>query len=107
MTTIGDLRDRITIQKPGGTSSWGNPDPDGWSNHVSVWANVRHQSGAESIRSGADTSIARASIRIRWRTDITAAMRVIHTGVVYEIDAVLPGQRRDFVDLTCKRVGDG
>ena len=106
MTSAGQLRDRIKIQKRGGTDEWGNPNPDGWTDHVSVWANVRHQSGSESIRSGADTSIVRASIRIRWRSDVTAAMRVIHMGAVYEIEAVLPSQKRDFVDLTCKRASD-
>ncbi len=107
MTTIGQLRDRIKIQKQSGSDDWGNPLPDGsWADHATVWAHVLHQNGAQAIKADADTSIVRASMRIRWRTDITAAMRVIFMGVAYEIDAVLPGQKRDFVDLACKRVSD-
>lgn len=105
MTTAGQLRDRITIQKRcGGTDSWGNPLPDAWTDHATVWANVRHLSGAESIKAGADTSIVRASVRIRWRADVTAGMKVVHMGADYDIEAVLPGPKREFVDLSCKRV---
>lgn len=105
MTTIGQLRDRITIQmRSGGKDSWGSPQPDAWAEYATVWAHVRHLSGSESIKSGADTSVVRASVRIRWRVDVTAGMRVIHLGANYEIEAILPGQKREFVDLTCKLV---
>lgn len=99
----GELRDRITIQrKTAAADAWGTPEPQGWEDHAKVWANVRHQSGSESIRAGADTSIVRASIRIRWRTGIDAGMRVLHAGQVYDIEAVLPGAGRQHVDLVCR-----
>lgn len=105
MTTAGQLRDRITIQKRGGgTDSWGNPLPDAWTDHATVWANVRHLSGSESIKSGADTSIVKASFRVRSRKDIDAGMRVKHLGFDYNIEAVLPDDRCVFMDLICKRV---
>lgn len=104
----GQLRHPIVIQsKTDAKDDWGTPLPGAWADYATLWSNVRHQSGSESIKAGADTSVVRASIRIRYRLDITAGMRVVHLGVIYDIEAVLPGQRRDFVDLTCKRVGDG
>jgi SPP1 family predicted phage head-tail adaptor len=102
----GALRHRITIQKKGGgTNSWGEPDPDSWTDVVTVWANIRHQSGAESIKSDKPTSEVRASIRIRWRTGIDAGMRVVHGSNKYDIRAVLPDEvSRVHVDLVCELV---
>jgi SPP1 family predicted phage head-tail adaptor len=102
----GALRHRITIQKKGGgTNSWGEPDPDSWTDVVTVWANIRHQSGAESIKSDKPTSEVRASIRIRWRTGIDAGLRVVHGSKKYDIRAVLPDEvSRVHVDLVCELV---
>lgn len=101
----GRLDTRITIQrKTGGTDAWGAPLPEAWEDYATIWANVRHLSGTESIKAGADVSVVRASIRIRWRQDITAGMRVVAGAAVYDIEAPLPGPRREYVDLQAKRV---
>lgn len=101
----GELRDRITIQrKTGGKDAWGTPLPEGWEEVAKLWSNVRHLSGSESIKADADTSAVKASIRIRRRAGIDAGMRVLHAGQVYDIEAVLPGARRQHVDLACLRV---
>ena len=101
----GQLRDRITIQrKTAGTDAWGAPLPEAWEDYTTVRANVRHLSGTESIKAGADVSVVRASIRIRWRTDITAGMRVVFGAAVYDVEAPVPGPRREYVDLQAKRV---
>lgn len=100
----GQLRHYITIQKPGsGVDSWGQP-LDAWVDHASVWAYIRHLSGSESIKADVPTSIVKASIRIRWRTDVDAGMRVAHGATVYEIEAILPGATREYVDLVAKVV---
>jgi len=107
MTTLraGRLRDRIEIQrKTGGKDAWGTPLPEAWVLHVKVWANVRHLTGSSTIKAGADTSIVKASIRIRRRTDVDAGMRVLFGTVVYEIDAVLPGDTREHIDLVCRLI---
>lgn len=105
MTTIGQLRDRIKIQRrTDGVNEVGEPLPDGWEDYVSLWANVRHPSGSEAIRSGADTSTVKASVRVRWRTDLTAGMQMVHMGKNYDIEAVLPGFDRKWTDLLCQLV---
>ncbi len=78
--------------------------PEAWADYASLWSNIRFLSGTESIKAGADTSIVKASIRIRWRQDVTAGMRIVAGAAVYDIEAVLPGQRREYVDLQAKRV---
>jgi SPP1 family predicted phage head-tail adaptor len=50
------------------------------------------------------TSVARASIRIRYREDIDHSMRVSYKGKTYNIIAVLPGSP-EHVDLVCEVVG--
>jgi SPP1 family predicted phage head-tail adaptor len=47
--------------------------------------------------------VRQVSIRTRYRTDITGAMRVVSQGVTYKINAVLPDLvERKHVDLVCE-----
>ena len=102
----GRLNTRCVIQRrTGGTNEWGEPLPEGWETHATVWANVKHLSGSEAIKADSEVSTVRASIRIRYRSDITAGMRVLIGAAVYDIEAVLSDTaRREFVDLACKAV---
>lgn len=97
---------RITIQQPGtDVDAIGQP-ADSWVNVATVWATIRHTSGLSAIKSGADVSIVRASIRINWRTGIDDSMRVLHGAKVYDIKAVLPDEAgRKHVDLVCETGG--
>ena len=62
----GILRDRLELQEKGeGTNDWGEPLPDDWITVARILGNVRHLNGSESIKAGANTSIVKASIRIR------------------------------------------
>lgn len=101
----GQLRTRITIQRRDtGTDSWGQP-VNTWTDVVSVWSDFRHKSGSETIKSDAEVSMVRASVRIRWRTGIDAGMRLKVGEAFYSITAVLPDiAGRVFVDLVCERV---
>ena len=103
----GTLRDRIRIQaRSGGKDALGQPRPDAWADLVPyrIAADVRHRSGLSAIKADAEVSIVRASIRIRRRADVTAGMRVLHSGQIYDIEAVLPGETREYIDLVCKKV---
>ena len=81
-----------------------------WSNLIAtgdgkVWANIKMLSGVETIKADSPTSAVKASIRIRYRTDVTPAMRVTHGSTVYEIKAVMPDEAgRKFTDLACEIV---
>lgn len=102
----GELRHRIELQAhTQEKDAWGTPLPAAWTTFATIWADVRHLGGVEAIRAGADTSVVKASCRIRWRADVTAADRVLHAGKVYDIEAVLPDARHQFVDLVLKSTG--
>lgn len=101
----GEFPHQIHIQrKTDGKDAWGTPLPDAWESLTAkpIWANVRYLSGSESIKAGADVSIVRASVRIRWRTGVDAGMRVLHGGQVFDVEAVLPSADRKHIDLVCR-----
>ena len=102
----GRLSTRCVIQRrTGGTNDWGEPLPEGWETHATVWANVKHLSGSEAIKADAEVSTVRASIRIRYRAGVNAGMRAVHNLTAYNITAVMPDVGgREYVDLVCKLV---
>jgi SPP1 family predicted phage head-tail adaptor len=93
----------VTLQRRNaGQDALGQPLTT-WADVASVWAHIRYLSGVETIKGGAETAATKASIRIRWRTDVTPAMRVSIGTTVFQINAVLPDEaRRDHVDLACE-----
>lgn len=104
----GSLNRRVVIKHlASGQDEIGQPVMT-WTDLVTVWANVRHLSGVESIKADAEASVVKASIRIRRRTDVTSAMRVYLGTAVYEIKAVLPDEEvRDRLDLACELINGG
>lgn len=99
----GDLRSRIVITRPTTGNGWTSPTDGPGAEVARVWGNIRHPSGSQAIKADAVTSTVRASIRIRYRGDITAGMRATHGATVYAIQAVLHDEvRREFSDLVCE-----
>lgn len=103
----GLLNTRITVQHKASVRDAFGADVFEWRPLAQVWADVRHTSGTEGIRGDALLGEVRASVRIRWRADVDASMRILlPDGAAYEITAVLPDMRRRFTDLVCRRLGD-
>ena len=102
----GGLNRHITIQRRGtATDSWGTPLPgvENWAEVGKAWASIKTLSGLGTIKADAQASTIKASIRVRWRTDLTAGMRVLHGTTVYDVRAVLPDVAgREYVDLVCE-----
>ena len=106
----GKLRSRILLQRPKtGQRPSGQPAA-GWDDVATISADIRYQHGIEAIRAATPTMIARASIRIRRRTDVTSAWRaVLRPGTpdetVFEVQAVMPSESGDtYADLACEVV---
>lgn len=103
----GALNRKVSIRQRGTTQDAIGQPVETWTEITggSLWANIRHPRGAESLRADKDVSIVQASIRVRRRTNVTAAMRVYHGSTVYEIKAVLPDEvSREHMDLVCEVV---
>jgi SPP1 family predicted phage head-tail adaptor len=99
----GALNFRVRLQqRPSGKDDFGQAIVGDWVDVATLWADVRHISGLEAVKSGADLSTVRASVRIRYRAGVTADMRLLIDGRSYDIRAVLPTSDRAFLDLACE-----
>lgn len=99
----GLLSNLITIQKYTITKdSWGQP-VENWTELATVWADVRFQNGKEFIAADRLAAQTQASIRIL-RREVDVSMRIVFEGKTYEITAVLPHYRREFIDLVVKEI---
>lgn len=96
----GKFNRRIALQRrQGGRTPSGQPI-DEWVEVAKPWAQVLTQNGKEFIAADRETAERRVSLRIRYRTDVTPAWRVIYGGQPCDIHAVLPDERRrEHVDL--------
>lgn len=105
---IGPLRHRITIQ-----SFTVSPDSVGepiatWANlttNPTVWAEVTSVPAGERFVSGGEQLIATLThkVRIRYRTDVTVKMRLIHNSrYLYIENAVDPTGRERELILLCR-----
>ena len=98
----GDLRHRIQFQelKPGVDPETQEPVPGVWVDVVKAWAAIEPLSGREFIAAQAVQSEVVGRIVIRRRADITAQMRVLYRGQVFNIHAVLPDPKSGLEYLT-------
>jgi len=83
---------RITIrQRVDGSDELGQPLQT-WATVATLWASIRHLSGAAAIKADALTSTVRASLSVSKRDDIKEGMQALHGSTVYDIKAVLPDE---------------
>ncbi len=99
----GDLNRRVRIERNGGGFDEIGQPIDGWAEVVTVWGNVKMLTGKETVLSNSDVGSATASIRIRYRTDITNGMRAVVDGVIFNILQALSNiAARNYTDLACE-----
>ncbi len=97
--SAGKRDKRITIQSPSASQSADGQMVNTWATFATVWASIKHKSGASSIQSDSDTSSIKASIRILRLDGVNSGMRVVHGTTVYAIEAVLPDEKNIHLDL--------
>jgi len=97
---IGKLNKRVTIQSQSTSYDDAGQQVETWNTFATVWANIKHKSGSETIKSDAIASVVRASMRIRYLPGVNAGMRVMYGNTLYRIEAVLPHvEEKRYVDL--------
>lgn len=104
MSFSSTLRYKVAVQvRQQGSDGEGMP-LTGWDTVCEPWADIRIAGGMETIRAGAVTSKVQGSIRLRFRLDLRAEMRVVHGNDIYNVLAVLPDMlHRVHVDLVCEK----
>ena len=88
------LQNRVDL-----VDSIGQPSIE-WQTVRQFKADIKYLSGLSTIKSGADTSITKVSIRALHGA-FDAGQRVVSDGVVFEIQTVIPDGRRKELDLVC------
>lgn len=102
----GMLRHRVTLQRfQQGQDAYGGP-VETWEDVATVWASLEAMSGREFFASQQAQSEVTQRIRIRYRAGVTADMRVIHNGKVFNIVAPLPDNRGRELVLMCREVSN-
>lgn len=112
MLQAGKLTQRITLQAPAITKGTSGGITKVWADvAANVPAAVRHLSGNERQASSAGGQVAeaRTEFTMRYRPGITAKMRVLYQGAVYNIRHVNDWMgKRESLLLTCDTgVNDG
>lgn len=100
---VGQLRERVTVQQFTETRNGIGAAVKSWSDVAEVWAEVRTPSGRELMAAAQMHSVLTHMITIRYRDDITAAMRVVWRGVNLEVDGEPfdPDGTRRWLKLRC------
>ena len=102
---VGKLNRKIVIKSQSTTQEDDGQPLNEWTTFASPWAHIVFVSGVETMKGDSPTSVAKVSIRIRYRKDITNAMQVVYNGITYRILDVLPDEaKRERVDLSCEVV---
>lgn len=103
----GRLNERVTFQRAVvGDDGYGNAITS-WTDHLTVWADVRETLGKERVDAGRIEASATATVRIRSSAasrGLTAADRMVARGATWNIRSVVPvGNDRAMLDLLCER----
>lgn len=99
----GSLNRRVVVQQQSTTQDAIGQPVLTWTTFATLWANIRHASGVESIKADALASTVRASVRVRYTRTVTSGMRVVDGDTTYNITAVLPDMGgKEYTDLVCE-----
>lgn len=105
----GGLNTRITIQNVTTVRDSGGQEVETWVDGKTIWAEVKGISGRELIASGAERAEATIRVWIRFRTDITAASRLLcrtgpFRGQILEVTGPpVPDAKGTRLEILCKQ----
>lgn len=104
----GRLRHRVTIQNFVTVEMPSGQELEEWQNGKIVWAEVKGISGRELVASGSEKAEATIRVWMRYRTDVTAASRLLcltgpFRGVTLEITGPpIPDTKGTRLEILCK-----
>lgn len=103
MIDAGRFNQRVTLQAPVATLDELGQPVDGWTEVDTVWAEANPTRSQELSSGGSTDSQIDVVFRVRYRTDITAAMRVVWRSTPYALigDPVDVRGRREVLELNC------
>lgn len=106
--TLDELRTRITFQQPTITPDAGGAQVPGWTNittNPTVWARWINVHGEEAISSEALKSAQRATVTVRYRSDVLTTWRVSKGAEYWQIISIDQVQGRNrWTEMIVERV---
>jgi SPP1 family predicted phage head-tail adaptor len=100
--TPNRLTERLTLEQPARTPDGGGGATIAWEPITELWAQVRPLSGDERLRHDQVAGRLTHRVCVRYRGDITPAMRFKQGQRIYEIVALLETRRRAWLDCLCE-----
>lgn len=101
---IGRLSHRLTLEREARSGDGGGGAVVAWEQAADMWGAVEDLNGTERVRGDRISGEANAMITVRFRDDITPAMRFRNGMRVYNILAVLDGDgQRRYLRCQCQR----
>jgi SPP1 family predicted phage head-tail adaptor len=103
-----ELDQQITIQQRASGVDARGQESGSWSAlYTSIWASAHPLTGRELFAAGQVQTGITIRFRIRYRSDITARMRVLWRGAYYDIegDPIDLEGKKQFLHLMCKAPG--
>ncbi len=91
----GRLRHRVRIEQPVLTPDGMGGSTKAWQELATVWAEIVAISSGEAVLAGKLTPRIARRFRLRYRADITAAMRLVYEGRVFNILSVINENEAD------------
>lgn len=87
--SIGQLRERCTIEQETSTADGMGGQVLAWQELLICWARVTPKTGGENVDGDQVTAHVHYEIVIRYRDDVTAGMRVLWRGRVFNIRSII------------------
>lgn len=106
----GMLRHRVELQRPVTTKNSAGEIESDWETVDTVWAGIEPLSAREFIAAQQMNSAVSVRVTIRYRADVTAAMRLVRGATVYNIQGVLADKESgiEYLTLPCSTgINDG
>jgi len=99
---ISDMRHRVTFQEEQKTPDGYKGSTAKWVYVVEVWASVEPISGGERFFAQQIKSDVTHKVKIRYRTGINEAMRILHRDRIFSIESIIDvEERQKFIELRC------
>jgi len=101
----GRLRHAVILYAPVETqNTYGEPEVR-WQKVADLWARIEPLQGREYFAAKQAVSEIEARLTIRYRSDVTAKMKITHGAIDYLIEAIInPEERNRELQLMCRRM---
>ena len=97
-----DFRHRITFQEAQKTPDGSKGFTVEWTFVAEVWASVEPVSGRERFFSQQIKAEVTHKVKIRYKSGITEAMRILHRERVFLIESIIDiNERQEFIEIRC------